>query len=84
VDLALSGGATEFGMSREAYRRITRPQVDQDRQQTCVTLSTYLGEDEGSYRGCYDRHTRVFISSRTSGYSFRAERLWDYVGPWLW
>ena len=83
VDRALTRAAAVHGTSREAYRRMTRPHVDQDRRQICVTLATHL-KDEGSYRGCYDSRTGAFISEQVTGYSFRGERLWDRLGPWLW
>lgn len=83
VDRALTRAAAAHGSSREAYRRMTRPRVDQDQRQTCVTLATHL-KDEGGYRGCYDSQTGAIISEQAPGYSFRAERLWDRLGPWLW
>lgn len=84
VDRALTGAAAAFGASREEYRRITRPQVNQDQHQTCVTLATHLSDGDGSYRSCYNSQTGAFISERATGYSFRAERLWDRLGSWLW
>ena len=84
VDRALTDGAAAFGTTREQYRRITRPRVHQGQHQTCVTLATNFSDGDGSFRGCYDRQTGAFISSRAQGFSFRGGRLWDYVGPWLW
>ena len=83
VDRALTGAAAAHGTSREEYRRITRPRVDQHQHQICVTLSTHLS-GEGGYCGCYDGQTGASISERAMGYSFRGERLWDRFGPWLW
>jgi hypothetical protein len=83
VDRALTGAAAAHGTSREDYRSITRPRVDEDQGQICVTLATHLSGD-GGYRGCFDSQTGAFISGGAMGYSFRGERLWDRFGPWLW
>lgn len=84
VERALTGGAAAFGMSREEYRRITRPSVERDQHLTCVTLATHISGGDGGYRGCYDSQTGAFMSDRATGPSFGAERLWDRFGGWLW
>jgi hypothetical protein len=83
VDRALAAAASTHGTSSEEYRRVTRPHIAEDRHKICVTLNTHLGS-EGGYRGCYDSQTGALISERAVGYSFRAERLWDRFGPWIW
>ncbi|HEY0012185.1 MAG TPA: hypothetical protein VGB79_04955 [Allosphingosinicella sp.] len=84
VDLALTGGAEAFGMSREEYRRVTRPYVEQDRRRTCVALDTHRSDGGGSYSGCYDSRTGAPLSDLAIGISFGPEGLWNRFGQWVW
>jgi hypothetical protein len=84
VDRALTGAAAAFGTSREEYRRLTRPRVDQDRRLTCVTLATHRDDGGGSYSGCYDSRTNALISERASGIPFGVEGLWNRYGHRVW
>lgn len=84
VDRALTGGAAFFGLSRDDYRRITRPHVVREQDRTCVTLETHRSDGGGSYTGCFDIQTGDFVSEVARGGSFGGESLWDRFGPWYW
>ena len=84
MDRALTAGAAAFAMSREEYRRSTRPQISRDRHQICVTLATHRSDSGGSHTSCYDNQTGALIFERTTSGSFGAEGLWDRYGGWVW
>ena len=84
VERALGGAARVFGVTREDYRRETRPRVQERGRETCVTLATRWSHAGGSYIACYDTRDGSIVSETVLGWPLAGTRLRDRLAEWVW
>jgi hypothetical protein len=84
VEAALAGAVDTFSVSKEEYRRDTRPHVEVRGRETCVTLASRWRHGGGSYMACFDSHDGSKTSESAIGMPFGGTRLTDRVARWIW